>query len=313
MAFSQTHAQPSIPQEIIDLIIDELANQKPALETRTALRACSLVSKSFTYRARRQLWCNIVFYVDGTLAKRINKFVRMLKRMNDKTLISEVHSFKLVFEDPGTRQKNPDIPGQMAVLRSILRFFERQYDIFDVFSMLKNPNLRHLSVASRGGIPFYWGQGAISIQPPLLQILSSSNLKSFALCNISAVSKMIVAAAFFSKTIQELTLRNTFLGHRDETPLTNEVYGVLADLRRLEMTGVSLSSVFSLILGILPNSTIRQPLFPHLQTLVISVPWNTDHTSVLWKYVLGSASTLKTLEMEFHYRHHYYGICCFFS
>lgn len=306
MASIQTQNQPNLPQEMINLIIDNLAdlNESP-LKTRAALRACCLVARSFAYSARKQLWKNITLSVDGTLTQRCNRFAHILEGMDDKaSMISEVRSLKLVFREPTMRQQSSGQKQRKAVLRSIKRIFGKQYDIFDVFQMLKNPNFTHLSLAAPDGTSFLWGQGIFFIQPPILQILSCSDLKSFALCNITSVSQEIVAAAFFSRSIQELTIRSIFVGYR-RTPPGAEISGPLADLRKLEMTDVSVPALFRMIFDFLQNSNVPRPLFPRLQTLVISVPSELDNMNPLREYVLGSSAALETLEMEFHVRQRY--------
>lgn len=111
----------------------------------------------------------------------------------------------------------------------------------------KTPNLRHVSVTNiRERTHFFWGQGEFSLQPALLQLYqaANSNLKPFTLCNITPSSKVLVTAAFFLKSIRELTLHGTSPGCEDVTLFAPGKFDGLADLTKLEMTGVSLRSTY---------------------------------------------------------------------
>uniref|UniRef100_A0A8H7Y1Z9 F-box domain-containing protein n=1 Tax=Psilocybe cubensis TaxID=181762 RepID=A0A8H7Y1Z9_PSICU len=309
MASIQTRNHSTLPPEIINLIFDHLANlDESPLEIQAALRSCCLVSKSFVYNARKRLWKQVTLSVDDTLPQRCNRFVRVLEQMNldDKvSLIRNVQSLKLLFQEPIMGQRLSGQKERESVLRSIKRLFGKQPDIVDVFQMLENPNLTHFCLAAPEGTSFLWAHGVHSINPAILRILSYPNLKSFSLCNITSVSQEIVTAAFFSGSIQELAIRSTFVGLRRVIPPGIEITSSLADLKKLEMIDVSVPILFRIILDLLPSANVPRPFFPHLHTLIISVPSDVDDMSLLQEYVLAASASLETLEMDFHVRHRY--------
>ncbi|PPQ83647.1 hypothetical protein CVT25_006253 [Psilocybe cyanescens] len=250
MVSSSVDACRIAPQEIIDNIIDEVAHQTPQSKGQSTLRVCSLVSQSFASQCAtklvrmlkgknsvtrtgfetRSLTLDLVWEPEdpGHEAERPGLLQSIKKHFKPEFGIFDIfESFEIVFEDSEPRQKHPNIPHQIALLRTIRRLFRRQYDIFDLFRMLKKtPNLRHVSVTNiRERTHFFWGQGEFSLQPALLQLYqaANSNLKPFTLCNITPSSKVLVTAAFFLKSIRELTLHGNLSPSLDHLSLSKLV------------------------------------------------------------------------------------------
>lgn len=323
MVTSQNNDPPRLPQELFDLIVDEVARLKPVLDSRAALRACALVSRSFSHHSRKHLWGDLVFCMDASYRKRATELIHMLRRKDNTYLVSHVRSIQLVFDTSpsGDEKRYQHTKGilKTAIKRTFRRYFKPRCGVLDVLQKINNPNFEHFSVISRGrASPVHWTQDKFSkvMKPSLLQVLSSnSNIKCFALCNIGSISKQLAAAAFFSPAMEDLTMRNLQFGRDQFVTLVVERPRVLVDLRRLEMINVPISPLLSFILELVPHSRSSNsvsssnftsdmelyPLFPRLQTLVVSVPHSED-MYMLWRFVLGGASSLENLEMEYHHR-----------
>lgn len=71
------------PQEIIDLIIDEVPNEKDPPSSQRTLRACSLVHSSFSDRSRRHLFADITFTADSSTQARAGRLVRVYRTRPD--------------------------------------------------------------------------------------------------------------------------------------------------------------------------------------------------------------------------------------
>ncbi|KAH9483127.1 hypothetical protein JR316_0005228 [Psilocybe cubensis] len=287
---------PELPQDIIELIIDHVAILEPAAEARTSLQACSLVSRSFTYRARQQLWRNVVFplypgttkAVPGSINKRANQFIHTLQQMQDKGFISDIHSFHLVFEDPPQTSFKLKSLQQRLLYRPITRLFKKSiiksYDIFYVFEELKKRQLRHISIENKpkNRLILFWNHNpeTSSLQMALLQLLASATLRTFTLSNITGLTSEIVIAAFFSKNLQEIMIHHSVVKHNGrfgESPNISKITGELANLTRLELTGGDYFEILYILVKQAEKLRIQQsPLFPQLQTLVLSVPGSED-------------------------------------
>lgn len=324
MVTTQDYNNSRLPQEVLDLIIDEVARLKPVLDGQTTLRACSLVSRSFSHRSREHLWADFVFCMDASSRKRATDLIHMLQRKDNRSLVAHVRSIQLVFDAPAEDDQHRLIRAKNTLRRVIKRpfrrYFKPRYTILDLLQHIKNSDFQQFSVNSRERTrPIHWTKDEFSkvIKPTLLEVLSSNTaIKSFALCNIGSISKQMAAAAFFSPAMEDLTMRNLQFGRDELVTLTVERACVLADLKRLEMINVPILPLLSLIHLLVPHSWPSgslsssdltssdmklQPLFPRLQTLVVSVPYPED-MNPLWKLILGGASCLENLEMEYHYR-----------
>uniref|UniRef100_A0A8H7Y2C3 F-box domain-containing protein n=1 Tax=Psilocybe cubensis TaxID=181762 RepID=A0A8H7Y2C3_PSICU len=312
---------PELPQDIIELIIDHVAILEPAAEARTSLQACSLVSRSFTYRARQQLWRNVVFplypgttkAVPGSINKRANQFIHTLQQMQDKGFISDIHSFHLVFEDPPQTSFKLKSLQQRLLYRPITRLFKKSiiksYDIFYVFEELKKRQLRHISIENKpkNRLILFWNHNpeTSSLQMALLQLLASATLRTFTLSNITGLTSEIVIAAFFSKNLQEIMIHHSVVKHNGrfgESPNISKITGELANLTRLELTGGDYFEILYILVKQAEKLRIQQsPLFPQLQTLVLSVPGSEDIMFILCENILNFASNLQNIEFELHH------------
>ncbi|KAF8898049.1 hypothetical protein CPB84DRAFT_1180128 [Gymnopilus junonius] len=85
-----------LPQEIIDLIIDEVACHG----SRATLKTCSVVSMAFYLASRKHLFSDISFLVDTSCQTRAAELIKVLQN-NDAYLIPAIRSLNLKFDMAG--------------------------------------------------------------------------------------------------------------------------------------------------------------------------------------------------------------------
>ncbi|CAA7263485.1 unnamed protein product [Cyclocybe aegerita] len=125
LATTLTDSPPHLPQEILDLIVDELGLEAKRHEpvSRSTLTSCSLVSKSMSIRARGHLFSTISLwwrpYTSTPETRRTR--IRALKRIMeaDPLFVSFVHTFELALRDAlwGT-DDTEGLPGVLTMLYS---------------------------------------------------------------------------------------------------------------------------------------------------------------------------------------------------
>jgi hypothetical protein len=99
MEVKNTQKSPDLPQEIIDIIVHEIASQNSTLE---ALKACSLVSKSFCFSCRRHLFSDIELLSDSWQSQAA-RLVKILQNPDNVGLAACVRSLTLSFDVQSNR------------------------------------------------------------------------------------------------------------------------------------------------------------------------------------------------------------------
>jgi len=88
MALKTNTESPILPQEIVELILDEVA----ALKSPETLRACALVSKSFCFPSRRRLYSDILLVVDRYGQARARRLIKTLETFRKGGFTADVRS-----------------------------------------------------------------------------------------------------------------------------------------------------------------------------------------------------------------------------
>ncbi|KDR74444.1 hypothetical protein GALMADRAFT_585719 [Galerina marginata CBS 339.88] len=312
---SLTQADSTLPQEIVNLIIDEVANNlKPEREALAALRACSLVSKSFHYPSRRYLFSEIKFIADGFAQKRAARLVQTLNRRSNGDLVLNVRSVTFVLDIPPTliqlryRYQKKGLRGlfsrwqwQQKFLGVKKRFGLLESRVLKLLEVLDHSELEHFGLVAQAQV-LDWGIGNLVTVPAFLQIFSNPNLNSLHFMNITNIPESIITDAFFSTNLKELVLCN-LTTKRSSSIFSGATTPALANLLRLEMKRVSYTALFSILIPFLPPSSpspYSQIRFAHLKTLSVSIPNGSTETDALWEFILGVSPTLETLALEHH-------------
>ncbi|CAA7270744.1 unnamed protein product [Cyclocybe aegerita] len=99
---------PAFPPDIIDLVVDELADSSISYEIRQALmQICTAVSRSFRYRARRNLFSELELVVPADTYEYLP--IKRLRELfdSDNTLQEYVKKVTLIIQLPSTTNKPP--------------------------------------------------------------------------------------------------------------------------------------------------------------------------------------------------------------
>ncbi|KAJ3493158.1 hypothetical protein NLJ89_g11083 [Agrocybe chaxingu] len=128
MATTLTYSPPYLPQDILDLIVNELGSSTDGYDrvSRSTLTSCALVSKSMSAHARGHLFSTISLCWDPitSTAKARRTRIRALKRIMeaDPLFVSFVHTLELALNDVLRGADDPGgLPGVLTMLYSTPR------------------------------------------------------------------------------------------------------------------------------------------------------------------------------------------------
>ncbi|KAF8875336.1 hypothetical protein CPB84DRAFT_1796595 [Gymnopilus junonius] len=99
MALPRTFAISPLPQEIINFITDEVANQRSDRNSAAlvSLRACSLVSKYFRSQSLRHIFSSINIVVGDSDQYRASSLLKPIQHRNSDVIVQSVRSLQVTF------------------------------------------------------------------------------------------------------------------------------------------------------------------------------------------------------------------------
>ncbi|KAF8966474.1 hypothetical protein BDZ97DRAFT_686035 [Flammula alnicola] len=304
-----------LPQEIIDLIIDNVASMKD----KNYLRACALVSRAFLGRSRHHLFMNIEVVVDGSTQKRSGRLRKVLQ--SNPTLVLGIRSFRIYI---------PNTPPKSKLERKILRtrlvwLYRHTYTKMVVFGrklgLLRNHFLWLLQTISRAPVETL----AVKVEPPtldwnvfskkmralLLTIRSNSSLKTLELSSLHDLpASMILATLGNGNTLQNLLLHSCAIAPWGTPLFKSDLFGNFVippsfrQLQRLEIKRLPFRNFFSQALEFSPSfgdasSPISIPLFPGLLSLTLDIPsYRRDNAAYIWQFMMSGSRSIKSLEIK---------------
>jgi len=303
---------PDLPQEIIDIIVHEIASQDLA---RKALKACSLVSKSFYSSCRPHLFSDLTLISNKISQSRAARLVQILQNPDNVGLAACVRSLTLIFDVPGPRKTflgSRTLGRRLYKLKMMALTLAGRLDLYEnnlttALNLLMQAPLESFTLDGRRGIPAREMETEefrrkkrdllIAFIAPLTTLRTLCTLR---LSNIDDIHGSFIACVIRSSTLKELALRRVTLTARDGDanldlrPTTSQIERL--DLRRISYM-VVLRAMGRPTFPVLPMS---YPFitFPRLRNLTISGPWPDLEADALWEFMLGVANTLETLEIE---------------
>lgn len=306
----KTHTElPILPQEIVELVLDEVAD----LRSPKTLRACALVSKSFCFRCRQYLYSDIILVVDRYGQARARRIIKTLETLRKGGFAADVRSLTLIldvsskFYESGPTFGSRALSGRQSQklkhvgFRTVERLGLRETSLEKLFQLLMTSQLTTFALEARGGF-IDWGlhlKGEIRIEA-FQSLFTHPSLKSLQISHVSGLDNSFLAEALKnnSESLQELAFINISLPILGIT--LPAVQFTNSHLRKLDIRRTSIRE----ILRTMGYSTLSiatpapQPFvtFTGLQTLVISA--HSLDLDLLWKFILGVAGTLETLEIE---------------
>jgi len=285
----QGHEGLTLPQEIVDLIVGELAALRR--DRTPTLRVCSLVCSSFRFPAQRHLFSQMRLFASlwpGS-QKRMYKLVNILKHKNN--LISNIRSLKVVVDYP----RNP-----ASVKRSLRSSSQKimtklglvQPDqALKALNILKNaPVLEELTLATFFScLP---EDPRNPIYATLLDMCSIPKLKTLGFENIRNLPYNFIIGYNCSRAYTQLVLQDvTFAAAPQlQAPAFSAGHAIetLEGLKLMRMT----SSTF-----LTPLNTFFSH-FKRLRSLEVPLPAVYKEREELWRFILGVSRSLESLELS---------------
>jgi hypothetical protein len=298
---------PDLPQEIIDIIVHEIASQDLTGET---LRACSLVSKPFCFSCRRHLFSDIKLVSDKFSQSRASRLVKVLQNPDNIGLTACVRSLTLILHVPSSRAY--PFPGSwnidrrlykwkmmMLTLASRLHLYEN--NLFKALNLLMQTPLESFTLHTRGAAPDWENEVGVAegIKKAIL-ITCTAHLTTLRLSNLVNIDESLITRVVHSSTLKELALTHLTLrvcdgdANLDLQPITSQV-------ERLDLRHISYMQVLRTMgRPTLPTLPMPYPFitFSRLRNLTISGHGSNLEMDTLSQFMLGVANTLETLEIE---------------
>ncbi|KAF8960228.1 hypothetical protein BDZ97DRAFT_1328967 [Flammula alnicola] len=304
---------PPLPQEIINIIIGEIASAKPHNESLTTLRACSLVSTTFHFHSRKHLFSEIKFIVDDFSPKRVARLVKVLK--HNKDLLSSIRSINIVFDmRPCTPHRifGSAKLGRLHQKSRLADFYAarklglKENSVIILLKLFTGVGIEKLSLDAQHGL-LNWAQVSDRIKDAIDRIYSKPSLESLRFINIYNLPHSFVTGELQSNSLHELSLCDVRFMQRTEVPSpeTCEVASRnLARIERLTMIYSPYMGFFQVLRPFLNSVSASLPLAPpaisfsHLKTISVSIPLNTPELQLLFQFILGAARSLEMLELQ---------------
>jgi len=307
MEAKNVRKSPDLPQEIIDIIVHEIASQDLTGET---LRACSLVSKPFCFSCRRHLFSDIKLVSDKFSQSRAARLVKILQNPDNVGLATCVRSLTLILHVPSSRA-HPFLgsrvlgrqlyKSKMMALMLASRFHLYENNLIEALNLLMRAPLESFTLHTQGAVPD--GENEVGVAESMkkaILIACNARLTTLHLSNLVNIDESLITRVVHSGTLKELALTHVTLRVCDEDA-NLDLQPTTSQIERLNLRHISYMQVFRTMgrptLAMLP---MPYPFitFSHLRNLTISGPWPNAETDALWEFMLCVADTLETLEIE---------------
>jgi len=298
-----------LPQEIIDIIVHEIASQD--LTPEETLKACSLVSKSFCYPCRRHLFSDLKLVSDKFFESRAARPVKILQNPDSSIgLAACIRSLTLILDVPPSRTYRfigPKILGRqlhkskVMALTVAARLHIYESNVIKALSLLMQAPLESFTLHTQGAVKAWETQAGVarSMENAIL-IACVAPLTTLRLSNLINIDESLIARVIHSNTLKELALTRVTLRVCDEDANLN-LQPTTSQIERLDLKHISCKQVLR-IMGrpTLPSSSTPYPFitFSRLRHLIIPGPWPGLEVDAVWQFLLGVADTLETLEIE---------------
>jgi len=304
---------PQLPQELIELILDEVASQKSQKEWMNTLVSCSFVSRSFYAAARRNLFADIDFKLDKNLRNRARRLHKILLKhtsssgtqAKDANIVPAIRSLRLYFDLPSLHP--PKVLGVhwLGGIRSILRYTDRwrkRDNLAAVLEVVKRAPLEELTIEV-AQVGQRW-TGSLSAGGPIGALCFMPSIHILRLVNIQQVDPRILSRRDTSCKIKELVLSDVAFSEDVAGSNTPDPSILCREIEKLELYNVQVTQVLR-VLGVAPTQAgleSQRSRFQHLKELTVSPPPHEDDQHSLRLFMVSIRQSLRCLRFKRNYK-----------
>ncbi|KAH0582388.1 hypothetical protein H2248_010332 [Termitomyces sp. 'cryptogamus'] len=276
MAF-RSDIGPSLPPELIDLIIDATA------EDKETLRVFSVVSKSCLPRCRKYLFRSIEFSTDrgeNILAERHESLRSIIARDSQVQTYVE----KLLLRD-------------IEISRTPLPWMITNTRFHETLDLLRS----HLKCFTLIADDYEWNTFPASLKLALTSIFTSPHLSFIHLQGLQAIPRACCVA--FGSQVADLTIvTSDFTDMVDPDLPVAEDNLIPQNLYWLHLEDVNERSIENLLNAWIPvpSEDHDRPLFPHLTALSVG-PTHEDALGPIWELVQAGKETIQYFYWDYAY------------
>jgi len=278
-----------LPQEIIDLIVDQVSAHGRASKL---MKTCSLVSHSFHARARTCLFSH-VYLCTGTYRyqrKKSRKFLRILKYKKNSDLISHIRYLEIFVY---RLLPQSDFQQQYSVKRLLKLIGIDRSPVKAVLAMLKNAPIEQLIL--RGVSEYDFQNHRISTL--LLELCSNPNIKTLRINGLNNIPYGFIAGNGQDRSLTQLALYHVTISDYWFDTWTPSIAEAIDTLELVRMTSKEFLKALR-CLSWLPSTPISE-CFKNLKNLVITFPQQSfEERKEVWNVIFGLAGTLESLELR---------------
>jgi hypothetical protein len=204
---------PDLPQEVIDIIVHDVASQDLTGET---LNACSLVSKSFCFSCRRHLFSDIKLVSDKFSQSRAARLVKILQNPDNVGLAACIRSLTLILDVPSSRVYpflGSRILGRrlykskMMALSLAARLHLYENNLIKALNLLMQAPLESFTLHTQGAVPDWETEaGVAGNMKKAILIACTAPLTTLRLSNLVNIDESLITRVVHSSTLKELAL-----------------------------------------------------------------------------------------------------------
>ena len=291
-----------LPQEIVNLIVDEVASQN----SPKTLRSCALVSRLFSSPSCRQLFSEIEIIIDETVQPRAKRLLKVLKHGQNVNLMAFIQSLKVVLtpqqRQPASSPSNFNYPLQKSkqMATSIAKHFPHENYLLKLLSLFVYVPLTSFTLDGRKGYAI-WKWPDERTNEVVRQLCTNSSLKSLRISKIYNFDMTLIGEILRANTLQEFSVIAVSQYFSAGNIAVDNHAEVSSRIEKLDIRRLSYPGIFR-ILGCSTGPLLPGPYpfvsFLCFHTLVITTSSLDSTVSMIWGFILGVAGTLESLEIE---------------
>ena len=293
-----------LPDDIIHLIVDEVAK----LLDLPTLQACAVVSWSFNIHARKHLYSDIHFLLDGFANKRAKRLVKLLRHPRNQDLHTRIRSLTIIIGDhdvpsEGTRAVIQE--SKASLCEAVTNFVSPAVDyisvLFQIFetipltSFTLNPRFNAEDFESHSQtVKVDWSTlcGKLpggDLSGLIHNIACKPGLQSLTFRWILGMPVTLLIGIDGSTPLRKLHIhRSTF---------TIPVETAVDDSRKFCSLAIDLNAL-TLIAQAPVLRFILSASYPNLTTMIVNLPYQADELSRLLQFLSAASCNLVSLSVQ---------------